>query len=216
MISRAASSDVEVKRSHFLTELCTVSSEEEAMLFIEDVRKRNRDARHNCFAMRIGAPGSAYERYSDDGEPQGTAGKPMLDILKGNDLYDVVAVVTRYFGGTLLGTGGLVRAYSDSLKAALEDSELSELMDGAEVSVLCEYKIADRIKYLASTSEIFTVNEIYTDKCELHYLVPLEKLESFTGRITEMSSGSIAPEILSRVQYYGKESPIIYKRSEEA
>ena len=161
IITVPGSSDVEVKKSHFLCALKTVRSEDEARAFIDEVRKKHYDARHNCFAMRIGSPDKVFERSSDDGEPQGTAGKPMLDILKGAELYDVCAVVTRYFGGTLLGTGGLVRAYSDSLKEGLEASEIAELTEGVELKITAGYALAEKVKRMAAAAGAYTLNEEY-------------------------------------------------------
>lgn len=113
------------KKSRFLADLRPVSSEEEALAFIEEIRKKYWDARHHCFAYIIGDRGQ-NARCSDDGEPSQTAGKPMMDVLAGEELHDVCAVVTRYFGGTLLGTGGLVRAYSGALKEGLKNCVILE------------------------------------------------------------------------------------------
>ncbi|VEG27079.1 IMPACT family member yigZ [Actinomyces howellii] len=116
--------DLEVKRSHFLGRACRADSEEEARAFIASVRARYPDARHHCHAFIVGRPGAqaaaTVERSSDDGEPPGTAGQPMLEVLRGSGLGCTVVVVTRYFGGTLLGAGGLVRAYSEATARALE------------------------------------------------------------------------------------------------
>ena len=212
IISSPGSSDVEVKKSHFICALKNVKSEDEALSFIEEIRKKHYDARHNCFAMRIGSPDRVFEKSSDDGEPQGTAGKPMLDILKGEALYDVCAVVTRYFGGTLLGTGGLVRAYSDSLKEALKYSKISPLTKGAEFKTTADYSLAERIKRLAAQMDICTLNEEYTDKCTLSFLVPSEKEDLFTAQLVTLSNGRLKPERVREFLYAGGGSkPIIYE-----
>lgn len=210
VITKPGSSDVEVKKSHFLTSLKCCRTEDEAKAFIEEVRKANRDARHNCFAMRIGTPDSIFERFSDDGEPQGTAGRPMLEILKGNGLCDVCAVVTRYFGGTLLGTGGLVRAYSDSLKEAVAASDISALSAGYSVAIRCDYSTANRIQRFAAGLGIFSMEENYGADCELIYLIPEEDATQFAAKVTEMSAGSAEVSMRERVLYYGKEHPAIY------
>jgi len=122
-LAHPASAEIEAKRSRFRCDVAPVTSEEAARAFIEEVRTGTRDARHHCTAFVLG-PDAATERSNDDGEPSGTAGAPMLDVLRGRGLTDVVAVVTRWFGGTLLGTGGLIRAYGDAVSAAVEGAAL--------------------------------------------------------------------------------------------
>ena len=118
-VAREATAEIEVKRSRFLGHVVPVTTEDEARAVVEAARKEHWDARHHCSAFVLG-PDGALQRSSDDGEPSGTAGAPMLEVLRGRGLTDVVAVVTRWFGGTLLGAGGLVRAYSDATRAALD------------------------------------------------------------------------------------------------
>ena len=214
IIVKPGSSDVEVKKSHFITSLKCCRTEDEAKAFIEEIRRANRDARHNCFAMRIGDPSRIFERFSDDGEPQGTAGKPMLELLKGAQLTDVCAVVTRYFGGTLLGTGGLVRAYSDSLKEALLSTKTAALNTGYRIDVCCDYSTANRLKRLAASMELYTMDEVYGTGCELIYLVPEEQTDGFIWKITDASSGSARIKTGEKVLYYGTEKPAVYAVSE--
>ncbi|MDO4961031.1 MAG: YigZ family protein [Eubacteriales bacterium] len=205
------SSDVEVKKSHFLGALRAVKSEEEARAFIDEIRKKHYDARHNCFAMRIGTPSSVFEKSGDDGEPQGTAGKPMLEILKGAGLYDVCAVVTRYFGGTLLGTGGLVRAYSDSLKEALSDSETAEITRGCLVVLSCGYGLAEKLKRAASNMGVKSMGEEYAAECTLKFIVREEAAPAFTAKITEISNGQAVPEVTEGVLFADGTKPYIYE-----
>lgn len=212
IVASPGTSDLEAKKSHFITQIRTVHSEEEARAFLEEVKKQHRDARHHCFAMRIGDPGSETERFSDDGEPQGTAGKPILALLKGADLYDVCAVVTRYFGGTLLGTGGLVRAYTDSCREALDRSEIHELKSGVRLTVTSDYPFADRLKYLAQQMGIFTENEEYGEKCTFTYCMDSGKRDLFCDKVREMSAGNIHPEKEQTLLYSLKgNTPIVYK-----
>ena len=211
IITVPGSSDVEVKKSHFLCALKTVRSEDEARAFIDEVRKKHYDARHNCFAMRIGSPDKVFERSSDDGEPQGTAGKPMLDILKGAELYDVCAVVTRYFGGTLLGTGGLVRAYSDSLKEGLETSEIAELTEGVELKVTAGYALAEKVKRMAAAAGAYTLNEEYGTDCTLTYLVRLEREADFQAKLTTLSNGQLSAVRQRELLYAGGTKTVIYE-----
>ena len=202
-----------MKKSHFLGVLKRVSTEEEAKEFITAVKKKHYDARHNCFAMRIGRPGDVFERSGDDGEPSGTAGKPMLDILKGAELYDVCAVVTRYFGGTLLGTGGLVRAYSDSLKEALSVSEISAVTKGEQLEIVCSYSDAEKIKRLAANMELHTMDEIYAADCTLLYIVPDEKISDFEDKIVGTTLGRSSAKRQGEVLYYGIDDPIVYSKA---
>lgn len=215
IINGTAEAEIEVKKSRFLAAVCCCRTEEAARSFLESVRKQHFDAKHHCFALRIGAPKQVLERSSDDGEPQGTAGKPMLEILKGAELYDVCAVVTRYFGGTLLGTGGLLRAYSDALRAALSEADCQELKAGMRVSVCCDYAAANRLKYLAQQKGIFTENETYTDQCTFSYLLPGEEAEAFAEQVREMSAGKAKTEMLGKVLYFGTEKPEVYRVPED-
>ena len=215
IINGTAEAEIEVKKSRFLAAVCQCRSETEARVFLENIRKQHYDARHHCFAFRIGEPQGILERSSDDGEPQGTAGKPMLEILKGAALCDVCAVVTRYFGGTLLGTGGLLRAYSDALRAALSAADCQELREGIRVRVCCDYAAANRVKYLAQQKGIFSEREDYTDRCMLSYLLPGEEAERFTEQIRELSAGKAETELLEKVLYFGTEKPEVYRVAEK-
>lgn len=210
IITIPGSSDVEVKKSHFLCTLKNVRSEEEARAFIDEVRKTHYDARHNCFAMRLGSPDKVFERSSDDGEPQGTAGKPMLDILKGAELYDVCAVVTRYFGGTLLGTGGLVRAYSDSLKEGLASSEIAELTKGTELQITAGYGLAEKVKRMAAAEGAYTLKEEYGAECTLTYLVRQEQEQSFNAKLTAISNGQLEAVRVRELLFAGTSRPVLY------
>lgn len=141
-----ASAEIEVRRSRFLCDVAPVATEEAARAFVDEVRSRSRDARHHCTAFVLG-PDGATARSNDDGEPSGTAGAPMLDVLRGQELTDVVAVVTRWFGGTLLGTGGLIRAYGDAVTAALETATavVRELRVGRVVEV--DHAVGPRVEH---------------------------------------------------------------------
>ena len=138
VIIEPTTAEIVEKKSRFIANLFYVASVEEAEEKLNEIRKKYYDAKHNCFAYVLGV-NAETAKSSDDGEPQGTAGHPMLDILKGNNLTNCIAIVTRYFGGTLLGTGGLVRAYSDSLKAAIANAKTSELLNAYKVSFEINY-----------------------------------------------------------------------------
>lgn len=151
------------KKSKFIANLFPVESVEEAEGFIREIKKRYHDARHNCMAYRIVEGNQMIEKSSDDGEPSGTAGIPMLSILQKNNLANVLIVVTRYFGGILLGTGGLVRAYSDSLLEAVEKSDKIQKCQGVEMQVVIEYNEFDRFQYYCKNNHILITNVEYSE-----------------------------------------------------
>lgn len=162
-IKENVQSDITVKKSKFICNLIKVSSQKEAEEEIKNVKKQFHDARHNCIAYRIIENEQIIEKSSDDGEPSGTAGAPMLNILQKNNLCDVVAIVTRYFGGILLGTGGLVRAYSDSLLQTIEISDKIEKCIGEEFEVQLEYNNLESFKYYCKINGIFIEDLRYSE-----------------------------------------------------
>jgi len=207
------SSDFEAKKSHFLGSLVNVKTEEEALGFIQAVRRKERDARHHCFAFRVGDRTHPLERFSDDGEPQGTAGKPMLELLKAEELYDVCLVVTRYFGGTLLGTGGLLRAYTASAKEAIEAAETAELEKGSILSFSCRYDEVGGVKRFCSEKDLFILQEDYGEACSLSLLCPEDRTAEARKYLTELSRGSIEPEEEPDVLFYRKGRPVLYDKN---
>ena len=153
-----------VKKSKFITNIIKVSSKEEAEEEIKKIKKRYYDARHNCIAYRILENEKIIERFSDDGEPSGTAGQPLLNILEKNNMVNVLVIVTRYFGGILLGTGGLVRAYSESLLNILSKSDIVEIKIGIECEVEIEYSQLEKFKYYCKNNDINIKEYKYTEK----------------------------------------------------
>lgn len=178
------------KKSRFIATVRPVSDEEEALAFIEEMKKRYWDARHNCFAYVIGER-NELARFSDDGEPGGTAGKPMLDVLLGEGLHNTAVVVTRYFGGTLLGTGGLVRAYSGAVKAGLEESVIVVKTAGVRLKVDTDYTMLGKIQYILGESKTPVLDTEYTDKVEMLCLVPAARLETLKAELVEGTSGKV-------------------------
>lgn len=189
------------KKSRFICTVLAVNTEEEAIKYIEKIRKQYWDARHNCFAYVIGER-QQIQRCSDDGEPSGTAGKPMLEVLLGKNLSNVLVVVTRYFGGTLLGTGGLVRAYQRSTQAGLENSVVFEKCLGKQVSISTDYNGIGKLQYIAATMDLHTLDTEYTDKVVVELLVPDEQVNEMEKKVTEATSGRAKIEIGDTV-YYG-------------
>ena len=153
-----------VKKSKFITNIIKVSSKEEAEEEIKKIKKKYYDARHNCIAYRILENEKIIERFSDDGEPSGTAGQPLLNILEKNNMVNVLVIVTRYFGGILLGTGGLVRAYSESLLNILSKSDIVEIKIGIECEVEIEYSQLEKFKYYCKNNDINRKEYKYTEK----------------------------------------------------
>ena len=151
------------KKSRFIATVRPVQTEEEALAFIEEMKKKYWDARHNCYVYSVGK-NREYTRCSDDGEPSGTAGRPMLDVILGEDIYNVAAVVTRYFGGILLGTGGLVRAYSRSLQEGLAASTVIEKTYGISMEVVTDYTGIGKIQYIAGEQKLPILDSEYTDR----------------------------------------------------
>ena len=158
------------------------------MAFIERMRKKYWDARHNCFAYCIGDK-NQLQRCSDDGEPSQTAGRPMLDVLLGAEVHNICVVVTRYFGGTLLGTGGLVRAYSGAVQEGLANSTIVEKCLGRQLDITTDYTGIGKIQYILAQNQIITLDTQYTDKVQVSAMVPQEKLGSVVAEITEGTSG---------------------------
>ena len=192
------------KKSRFIAQIRPVKSEEEALAFVEETRKKYWDARHNCYAYILKGEGATpTARCSDDGEPSQTAGKPMLDVLMGEGLMDVCAVVTRYFGGTLLGTGGLVRAYSGAVKEGLANAQILEKKQGVRMEVITDYNGVGKIQYLAAQEGIDTLDSQYTDKVVFIFLVPGEQEESFKAKLVESTNGRAVIRTDGEV-YYGK------------
>ena len=176
------------KKSRFICTVKPVHSEEEAIEFIESMRKKYWNATHNCFAYVLG---EHYEvqRCSDDGEPSGTAGKPMLDVLLGEEIHDTVLVVTRYFGGTLLGTGGLVRAYQGAAKAGLQASNVITRYAGSVYRIRTDYTGLGRIQYILGQRKLAVQDTIYTENVEIHVLIPNTDEKEALKEIVEATNG---------------------------
>lgn len=151
------------KKSKFIANLMKVSSQDEAEETIKIFKKKYHDARHNCVAYRVLENDQIIEKSSDDGEPSGTAGSPMLNILQKNNLCNIIIIVTRYFGGILLGTGGLVRAYSDSLTCAIEKSCRVKQIPGTEIQIILDYNQLEKFQYYCRTNDIEIIKTDYLD-----------------------------------------------------
>ena len=181
------------KRSRFIGQIWLVESEEAARACIEAARKRHYDARHHCWCWRLK---DGPERYSDDGEPQGTAGQPMLNVFQREEVTNVCCVVTRYFGGVLLGAGGLVRAYTQSAKDALDAAGISVVRRWLETAVTCPYSFFERVRQEAEAQGGVLGESEYAADVTVHVLLPEENTEAFAARLTELTAGGVAPVTL--------------------
>ena len=176
------------KKSRFIATVRLVESEEETLTFLEEMRKKYWNATHNCFAYTIGER-QEIVRASDDGEPSGTAGRPMLDVLLGEGLCNTAVVVTRYFGGTLLGTGGLVRAYSAATQAGLAASTIITKQYGTLLEIQTDYNGIGKIQYFLGQRKIPIMDSQYTDQVTITVLVPKTEIPSLKSDITEATNG---------------------------
>lgn len=190
-VYKGGEGEIVEKKSRFIAAAAPVRSEEEALQFIESVRKKYWDARHHCYAYVIGERGE-LQRCSDDGEPGGTAGKPILEVITGEEIHNVVMVVTRYFGGTLLGTGGLVRAYSSAAKEGLASSVIITKIPGVKLHIGTDYTGLGKIQYILGQRGLETLDAVYTEKVELEALIPEKLLGDVKAEITEGTNGQAA------------------------
>jgi len=187
-IKNEAVAEFEEKKSVFIGHALRVFDENEARMFINRVKGEHKEARHNVYAYVIGE-NMGIQRYSDDGEPQGTAGIPVLDAIKKIGVTDVAVVVTRYFGGVLLGKGGLVRAYSKAASSAIKEGTIVERVQGAPLTVKLDYEGLGRLQYLFEQSGWFIEDTVYTDKVELMTYCELEKIPGVSEKINETLNG---------------------------
>lgn len=179
-----------IKRSRFIVSVAHAADSESAKAFIAEIKDEFPDATHNCWAFAAGPPGdTAQVGMSDDGEPHGTAGKPMLNTLLHGDVGEMAVVVTRYFGGTKLGTGGLVRAYSSMVNLALDTMETKEKVDTTRILVTIPYPSVTLFKRMLPEFEVEIEEELFTDEAAFLLIMPEEHLEEFTARLSEMTDG---------------------------
>lgn len=201
------------KKSRFIATIHPVDSEEEAAAFILEMKKKYWDARHNCSAFVIGR-NQEIIRCSDDGEPSQTAGRPMLDVLLREGLHNTAAVVTRYFGGVLLGTGGLVRAYQKAVQEGLAHSVVIDKRPGEKLVIGMDYADLGKIQYILAKNEIPILKTDYTQAVEIQAVVPLEAKRQFLEAVTEATGGTARLSWKEEVEFAlpGKEV-LLFSRS---
>lgn len=189
------------KKSKFIANVFHIETQEQAKEKIEEIRKKYYDAKHHVYAYRIYA-GEIFEKYSDDGEPAQTAGKPIMDLLKQKELYNVLVVVTRYFGGILLGTGGLTRAYTQASNVCLNNSVISQVEYAKLFKFSVSYDEINKIKYYCDTRGIKISKIEYLENIVLEIIVSYEKIDKFENEITDILSRKV--EFLSQKEKYVK------------
>ena len=194
--TKASEAEFTEKRSTFIGRVFPVETEEEARARIDEVKKRHHDARHNCWCYLIQ---DGPVRYSDDGEPQGTAGQPMLGVFQKEGVTNVCCVVTRYFGGVLLGAGGLVRAYTQAAKGALDAAGVSAVRRWVELAVECPYSFLERVKLVCAAQGGIVGGTEYAAGVTVRVLLPGERAEEFRARVTELSAGGFTAVELGEV-----------------
>ena len=201
LLIKGAEAELVEKKSRFIATVRPVASEEEAAAFIEEMKKKYYDARHNCSAFVIGDRGQ-LTRSSDDGEPSGTAGRPMLEVLLGSGIRNIAAVVTRYFGGTLLGTGGLVRAYSGVLKEALAKCETARQHFGVRMKIKADYNAVGKLQYILAGRGIAIEDSVYAADVEMTVIAPIEVYDRLCKELVEATSGRAELGELERLYYF--------------
>lgn len=198
--------EIEEKKSRFIAHVAAASTEAEALAFIESKKKEYWDARHNCYAFILGEQGQTM-RFSDDGEPSGTAGKPILEVLVNSGIRNLVVVVTRYFGGTLLGTGGLVRAYTQATQAGLAASKVCTMCYGYGIIIETDYNGIGKLQYLLGQKNIPIEASEYTEQVTIQIKVPYEEKDSLIHEMTEATAGKAQITV---------SDPIYYKKMTDA
>lgn len=188
-IYKGGKGEIVEKKSRFIATVKPVESEEEAAAFIAEMKKKYWDARHNCSAFVLGAK-QEITRCSDDGEPAQTAGRPMLDVLLKEGITNVAVVVTRYFGGVLLGTGGLVRAYQKAVQEGLSHSEIIEKREGFLLYIHTDYNSIGKLQYLFAQKELSILESEYAADVRMSVLVPLERKEEIQKAVIEHTNGT--------------------------
>ena len=190
IIYKNGTDEIVEKKSRFIANVFKVESEEQAVDIINNMKKKFWDARHNCYAYIIGN-NNEVQKCSDDGEPSGTAGKPIMDIILSEKIHNCLIVVTRYFGGTLLGTGGLIRAYQEASKKGIAQSEVIDAIEGVSAYIDTDYNNMGKIQYICAEQNVLIEDIEYTDKVHIKLLIPKEYYMQFVHIITDRFSGNV-------------------------
>lgn len=196
------------KKSRFIANVVPIISEEDALLYLAKIKKEYWDARHNCYAYITFD--QSIKRCSDDGEPSGTAGKPMLEVLQNRNIYGICVVVTRYFGGILLGTGGLLRAYQEAAIKGIENAGIAELRLGYKTSWSINYDEYGKFNFLCEKLGVYKIDTQYLDKIKISVVIPISEFETFKFRVLEESSGKIKPTEIEKVNFVLIDKKVVF------
>lgn len=196
--------EFEEKKSIFKGYVNRVECEDDAKKFIYDIKTKHSDARHNVYAYIIGEQ-MLIQRYSDDGEPQGTAGIPILEVIKKNNLKDIVIVVTRYFGGTLLGVGGLTRAYVKAASGSIKNSKLVDKVLGNNITIKIDYDLIGKVQYFLNENKLDVRDVEYSDKVKIFIRCEKRDLKIIKSNIVELTSNNLDIEISDDVMYFKRD-----------
>lgn len=199
IIAYGGTGEIEEKKSRFIAHVASVDTEEDAAAFIETIKKQYWDARHNCYAYVLGEHAQTV-RFSDDGEPAGTAGRPILEVLVNSGIRNLAVVVTRYFGGVLLGTGGLVRAYTKAAQAGLAASGVRTMRYGYEIALMTDYNGIGKIQYLLGQRGI-PVTADYGEHVNVRIRVPYEDKDAVVHEMTEATAGKAGISVSDPLYY---------------
>ena len=198
-IDKNVEAEIVEKKSKFIANVFYVESVQEAEELIKKVKKQHNEARHNCFAFSVFTREGIVDRFSDDGEPSGTAGSPMLNIITSKRITNVLVVVTRYFGGILLGTGGLVRAYTGAFQEALEKVNIIEKELGVMAKFVVTYSDLEKLKYYLKQNDIDIINNDFNENVEVYVDITENKLEDLNNRLNDLNFDIISLEILQEM-----------------
>ena len=200
IILETKETEIVEKKSRFIANIAAVASEEEAIEFIEKIKKKYYDARHNCYAYIIGDKGDK-KKCSDDGEPQRSAGMPMMEVLENQGYFDIVAVVTRYFGGTLLGVGGLIRAYQGAVIEGLNASVSGEIHEGFRAKYKFGYDFYGKIKYIAESENIVVEDTLFDENVTTSLIFEDGESERLQKKLVEETNANIERLLLEKIKY---------------
>lgn len=200
-VLKTGKGEIVEKKSRFISIALNVDSPQQALDYVNSIKKKYYDARHNCYAYICGNDGQE-KRFSDDGEPSGTAGKPMLDVLEGFGVTNCLVVVTRYFGGTLLGTGGLVKAYSSAAKEALENAGLAEEVCGIRGFITVDYNSVGKLNYILSAGGIYVLDTAYEENVKLDIVGKIADINRLKPTLNDAFAGRISIESEQEVRFY--------------
>ena len=200
IILESKEAEIVEKKSRFIANIAAVGSEEEALEFIDKIKKKYYDARHNCYAYIIGEDGNK-KKCSDDGEPQRSAGMPMMEVLENQGYFDIVAVVTRYFGGTLLGVGGLIRAYQGAVIEGLNKSKSGEIRSGFRAKYRFGYDFYGKIKYIAESENIVIEDAVFDEMVNISFIFEDSRYERLQKKLVEETNANIEQLFLEKIKY---------------